>query len=140
MKFLVSLLKKAYSEIKRVPYWYLLVLPFVSEYFGAALNQLALVVNNNQMPVDFPRSMWGDVCADPTNLAAFDDLIHSCMTPSTHLKFLCDWIVIGNPKPDFIMSPGDIFMLLAEAAVPFTIYLWMVLMVKDYRKARAAEK
>lgn len=127
-----------FKLIKRVPYWYLLVVPYVSLYFGIACNQLALVVNGNQMPVYFPASMQNDVCSDPTYLAQNGDLIHSCMTHSTHLKFLCDWIVLGNPTPTYIMSPGDIFIFLYELAVPLCFYIWMILVINKLTKVGRA--
>lgn len=120
------------NKLKKVPYWYLLAVPSLTFYLGVGLNQLALVANHNQMPVDLPASLW-DVCADPVHaFAQADDTVHSCMTPKTHLKFLCDWIVIGNPNPDYIMSPGDCFIFLYEAFVPFVYYLWIALMIRDF--------
>lgn len=127
IKKLAALIKKI-----RIPYWYWIAIPYGMLYFGIGLNQLALVANHNQMPVDLPASLWG-VCVDPIN--AFGeamDTIHSCMTKDAHLKFLCDWIVIGNPNPDYIMSPGDLFIFAYEWLVSFVWYVWAALVVKDY--------
>jgi hypothetical protein len=118
--------------LKRIPYWYLLVLPYVSLYFGAALNQLVMLVNGNTMPVYFPKSIYSDVCSDPSFLVQQGDVVHTCMTHMTHLKFQCDWISLGNPVPMLIMSPGDIFIFLYEMAVPLCFYLWIVLIINKH--------
>jgi hypothetical protein len=113
--------------LKRIPYWYLLVLPYVSLYLGVAMNQLVMLVNGNQMPVYFPASIYDYECGDPTFLLQGGDVVHTCMTHATHLKFLCDWIMLGNPVPVYIMSPGDIFIFLYEMAVPLAFYFWVIL-------------
>lgn len=121
------------SLIKKIPYWYVLVIPYAALYLGIGMNQLALVTNHNQMPVDWPQSMWAQCEADPVAPQAEQgDLVHSCMTEKTHLKFLCDWIMIGNPTPDYIMSPGDIFIFTYEMIAPYMYFLWFVLMVKEF--------
>jgi hypothetical protein len=125
-------LRRLYSFVERVPYWYLLAIPYASLYFGIALNQLVMVVNHNQMPVDWPQSLWDAECSDPTTMAQQGDLIHSCMTHATHLKFLCDWIVLGNPGIDGIMSTGDLFIFLYDLLVPLTFYIWVVLVIKGW--------
>ena len=122
---------KVLNFLKRIPHWYLLVGPYISLYFGMALNQLAIVANGNNMPVRFPQSAWETVCSDPTYLYMQGDVVHTCMTTATHLKFLCDWITIGNPVPEYIMSPGDLFIFLYEMAVPVALYLWIAFMVKE---------
>lgn len=113
-------------------YWYLLALPIVAMYFGSAMNELALVVNGNQMPVFLPASMW-EICSDP--IRAFGqagDTIHSCMTHATHLKFLCDWIVLGNPNPDMIMSPGDVFIFLGYYLQMPAMFAWFALVWRNH--------
>lgn len=127
IKQLAAALKKI-----RIPYWPLIAVPYALLYFGVGLNQLVIVANHNQMPVDLPASMW-QVCADPISPFIDDnDTIHSCMTKSTHLKILCDWIILGNPTPELIMSPGDVFIFLYEWLVGFIWYVWFSLVVRDY--------
>lgn len=122
---------KLLKALKRIPYWYLLILPYAAVYFGMGLNQLALAVNHEQMPVAFPASEYHQVCDDPTTLMQNGDTVHSCMNEHTRLRFLCDWIVIGNPQADYIMSPGDIFIFLYEASMPLFLYLWIALIIRD---------
>ena len=123
---------KVWKLIKKLPYLPVLIGPYVSLYLGMALNQIVMLANGNQMPVYFPKSLWGDVCSDPGYLATQGDLVHTCMNTSTHLKFLADWISLGNPVPVLIMSPGDIFIFLYEAVIPFAFYVWLALFVVKY--------
>jgi hypothetical protein len=108
----------------------LAVAPIVALYFGIALNQLALVTNGGQMPVLVPGGCVAEELAQDG-----EDTIHTCMTPQTHLKFLCDWIEIGNPRPVYIMSPGDCFEFLYDDLQTPLLMIWFALLWAD-RSAR----
>lgn len=128
------------AKIRRVPYLAILVVPYVLGYSGMAMNHIAMVANGNQMPVYVPASL-DKICEDPVH--AFvdgEDSIHSCMTPKTHLKFLCDWIAIGNPNPDYIMSPGDIGIFLGDWLSGFNLYVWAALLIRKFLEGPQAQQ
>jgi|ERR1700747_3581360 len=109
------------DAIRSVPYYEFLLYPGVSLFVGLGLNALVMAVNGGQMPVQYPGG-----CGDGFG----DDIIHSCMTHATHLKFLCDWIVIQSG----IASPGDMFIFLYEfIRWPFLV-IWGTLVTRDLYK------
>ncbi len=105
----------------RVPYWPLLLGPTAAYGLGALLNFLALAANGGQMPVLFPGG-----CANGFG----DDIIHACMTSSSHLKFLADWIIINHLGA---FSPGDLLLMLQEVTFRPALFAWVVLVVKDHQ-------
>lgn len=112
-------------KFPKIPYWPLLIGPWLSFGVGFTLNALVMAANKGQMPVILPG---GDASIlDPS------DLIHCAMTSTTHLKFLADWIVINGLG---IASPGDFF----EWAYEFTwfpaLIAWITLVLKDYSESR----
>ena len=66
------------------------------------MNRLAILVNHGKMPV------FEQGCPDRFPI----DAMHACAGVSTHLKFLIDWIYLG----DYIYSPGD-FVLFAGQVI-----------------------
>lgn len=56
------------------------------------------------------------------------DSIHTCMTHATHLKVLCDWIIIPGMG---IASIGDAFVTVCEYTMWPAPFLWAFLMIKD---------
>lgn len=105
----------------KVPYWPLLVGPFLSYGFGFALNALVMALNHSSMPVHMPVGLE----VDP------EDWIHSAMTTATHLKFLADWIVIRGSG---IASPGDFLIWAGDWAHIPAFFVWLTLMVKDHNE------
>ena len=56
-----------------------------------------------------------------------EDGTHTCMVAATHVKFLADWIFVG----DGIASIGDMFIFAGEALlIPF-LYIWAAFIIKD---------
>jgi hypothetical protein len=107
-------------RIPKISYWPLLLGPWLSFGLGLVMNALVMAVNNGQMPVQFPGG-----CP----VGGFgDDIIHSCMTSTTHLKFLCDWIVIRGVG---IASPGDFFEWAWELTWLPMLSTWIGFIIKD---------
>lgn len=81
-------------------------------FAGTALNFAAILLNGFKMPVFIPELMQGSQ-ATVSALRSGQDLIHSLMTDSTRLKFLCDIITLPPPYP-FVktISAGDILLLI----------------------------
>lgn len=105
-------------QLPRIPHWPFLILPALSEFLGATLNQLALIANGGQMPVLFPGWAKPDLSDDP---------IHVPMTALSHLKWLSD---IFNFHVE-IDSLGDLFLGLGETTFVFGLVIWIVLMIQD---------
>jgi|HubBroStandDraft_4_1064222.scaffolds.fasta_scaffold03228_4 hypothetical protein len=64
---------------------------------GWASNVLVEYANDGLMPV---RT---EICQDYAGIPVRFDAIHACEIPSTHLRWLDDWIDMGNT----VASPGD---------------------------------
>jgi hypothetical protein len=79
-------------KLLRIPYWPLQLGPSALFAIGFALNAFVMGINGGQMPVLIP----GGGC--PAEIGQGQDWIHSCMTASTHLKIIADWIVIPSSK------------------------------------------
>lgn len=107
----------------RIPYASLLLGPAALFAVGFTLNALVMAANHAQMPVLMP----GGDC----KLIDAEDLIHTCMTAATHLKFLSDWIVVRHSG---IWSIGDFFELASEATLWPGLTLWVGFIIKDFSK------
>jgi hypothetical protein len=90
---------------------------------GAILNQIAVVTNHGLMPVMVPGG-----CMPGTS----DGVGHICMTPATHLKFLCDWIQLRIGTA----SIGDTLIWFGYWLWYPAITAWVVLMTERLRNAR----
>lgn len=93
--------------------WPLLVVPQILFWFGALLNQIAEAANGGAMPV----------LANNCNMG--DDLSHICMTPATHLKFLCDWIQLKL----MVASVGDVFVWTGSLIMAPLFWAWLTLLL-----------
>lgn len=107
--------------MKKIPYWYFLLLPTLLFVLGVLMNKLVIAANGGQMPV-----LWPGGCTEE----GFD-LLHTCMTKATRYRFLADWIV----SHDDVSSPGDYLIDFYEFTFrPFFI-IWAVLMIQKVRRA-----
>jgi hypothetical protein len=116
-------------KFPRIPYWYLAIGPYLLVSLGFALNALVMAFNGGQMPVLWPGGC--DVMhavQDAVISAGGSDSLHSCMTHSSHLKFLADWIVI---KGVGIASPGDFLEWAYEATYIPAAAIWAAFLIKD---------
>ncbi len=83
--------------------WPILALPFVVYALGLGMNQAAIHLNHLQMPYMFPD------CANVTQIldkVGMSDPIHTCMTPTTHLKVFADTLIYSGG----VASIGDQLM------------------------------
>lgn len=106
-------------KLPKIPYSALLVGPWILYGIGAAMNMIIMGINHGQMPVLV-------VGCSPDTMG--DDLRHACMTSSTHLKFFCDWINLGN----VVASVGDLFIWSWEVTYIPALAAWLALVIKDY--------
>ena len=107
-------------KLPRVPNWPLLVGPFLLFGLGFLMNAVVMAANGGQMPV-----LWPGGCSPK---AFKGDIIHTCMTDATHLKFLADWIVINGLG---VASPGDFLEWSFNAISMPAVYMWFALAVKE---------
>jgi hypothetical protein len=102
----------------KIPYWYLLLGPTFIYYLGGLFNLGTMALNNGQMPVLMPADLAAQVGFDAR---------HVLMTHSTHLKFFCDWLNLGEG----IASPGDLLVWLGDSIAVTSWALWAALVIKD---------
>lgn len=106
----------------RIPYWPLLLGPWLCYIFGSFLNIITVALNWNQMPVLGPGG-----CSE-----AIIDLMHNCMTHASHLKIFSDWIYWPEGHHPAFASLGDMFIILYENTYDLGIALWIAFVIKDY--------
>jgi len=95
--------------------------PWALFALGVAMNAIVVGVNHSLMPVRLPDC----------SLYVFpvSDMVHTCMTPASHLKFFADWIVIGQYR---ISSIGDFLQEARDLVWQFCFGAWVALQcVKD---------
>jgi hypothetical protein len=114
-------------KIPRIPYWELLIGPWLALGLGFLSNALVMAANGGQMPVLMPPGFGG---------IPADDWIHCVMTAQTHLKFLADWIVIRDMG---IASPGDFLEWAYELSVTPLFVAWGALTLKKHHDAEVAK-
>lgn len=109
-------------KFPRVPYAYLLLGPSALFALGFLSNAFVMAVNNGAMPV-----LYSPGC--PTfNERYGDDILHSCMTHATHLKFLADWIMIRGFGA---ASPGDFLEWLWDVTFVPSLVAWVISILHD---------
>jgi uncharacterized protein DUF5317 len=106
----------------RIPYLYLLAAPALLWFFGYMLNAVAIGCNGGFMPVQGWTECVGHAAEER------GDTMHTCMTPQTHLKILCDWVY----SPAGTASIGDGFEVAGEYSLYPCLFLWLGFVVRDY--------
>lgn len=101
----------------RIPYWPLLILPWLSYGFGYMCNAITVAANRGVMPVLMPNCK-----VDP------DDTAHACMTVASHLKWLSDWAYV--PQVGWY-STGDFFLWAGASTWEVCLLLWIALIIRD---------
>ena len=118
---------------------YILALPLLLIFIGAAMNQAVIAANHDKFPVmlnehraakfiqNHKECFLGLVCVD---VQASDDgmldEVHCLMTPSTHLNFLADWIDLHHG----MYSPGDLLLMLGDYLLDYAPLVWALLMIQ----------
>jgi hypothetical protein len=123
---------------------WILLLPILISYVGAASNQLVLWVNHDKFPVrlnayktavfrtevedsDMPSAIKAAILAD-----GLIDPIHCVMSDSTHLNFLADYIDLHTA----IYSPGDLLLDFADWSWGYAPLVWGLLIGGDVLRKR----
>lgn len=113
---------RKFLSISRI---WILALPLIFTFVGAASNQIVLVANHDKFPVMVnSRNVESHGGVDDEGM--LDD-IHCLMTDKTHLNYLAD---IFDFKSS-IMSVGDLLLDLGEYTTGFAPFLWAILMIGD---------
>jgi len=121
-------------------YLYILILPILFNFLGAASNQLVLNANNDTFPVRVNERKIAEftqgqpvVLSDGTVM--LDDT-HCVMSSKTHLNLLADVI---DFKGEGILSVGDLLLELGEFLGPMAPYLWGLAMIIQVGRKYTAE-
>jgi Family of unknown function (DUF5317) len=112
----------------RVTMLWILLLPGMLYFLGAASNQLVLIANHDKFPVMLNEKTAhltntdGNVIVDSYGM--LDDT-HCLMTHDTHLNFLADIF----DRHDAYYSVGDGLIYLGEYLWTFMPFMWLGLIV-----------
>ena len=143
-----------FEKLKKLPYWYLIAIPLLLTFMGAASNQAVLIANGDTFPVMVNAEKIQKWCApveDADPLAAiihaithqpapdlnscagggvFLDGVHTIMQPKDHLKFLADIFDLGS-----IYSIGDFGIILGRWMWDWSLSAWVVLVLRKFIEA-----
>ena len=126
---------------------YILAIPVLFTFLGAASNQSVLIMNHDTFPVMVnaktlqemtePREQKSINFNKPqpafeTDDAVMLDEVHCAMTPNTHLNFLAD---IFDMK-DAIYSIGDFSLMLGEWFWAFAPFVFVFDVTRKLRRAQ----
>jgi hypothetical protein len=129
----------------RIPYWYLIAIPLLLIFSGTVSNQLVFLTNDGKFPVMVNQKELEAMTSPDTDVLAilgitkpkkaisspdksnqFIDSQHTVMVPENRLKFLADWINLGEG----IYSPGDMAIMLGEYLWTFAPIAWLALVIR----------
>lgn len=105
----------------RIPYAALLYIPIIMKFLGAMSNFIVLAFNNGQMPV-----LMAGGCL---NFDGGDDIVHTCMSHVSHLKFFSDWMHL---RGEGYCSPGDFLVWGGRYIQTPFLSAWIALFIRDY--------
>lgn len=108
-------------KLPNIPYKALLLGPTLLFGLGFLLNAIVMGLNYGQMPV----------LVSGCTSEMFNDSVHACMTSSTHLKIISDWIVINGLG---IASPGDFLEWFWDIAFWPCLVAWFALVINERNK------
>lgn len=111
------------TNFLRSTYLWILILPVILYFTGAASNQLVLFVNNDKFPVMLNESKIDSASPDKNGMI---DELHCVMTPYTHLNALGDVFDFHDGE----YSIGDLLLEFADWAWAFCPFVWGALVVK----------
>jgi len=125
---------------------WIVAIPMLCFFIGAASNQAVLVANHDKFPV-----MWNDAKVNLYRLEAtkaaeagnedaevalallehgYIDDTHCLMTKDTRLNFLADWIYLKSAT----YSIGDLLLELGERGMDYSPVVWIVVVLGRLRK------
>jgi hypothetical protein len=111
----VSRTQRTLGWISRTSVW-IIAIPVLLMFLGAASNQLVLIANHGTFPVMVPAT---------SGMSEMLDDVHCVMTEKTHLNLLAD---VFNFKIA-IESVGDLLIDLGEFLWLFAPYLWAYVVI-----------
>lgn len=115
----------------RKTFLWILLLPYVVGYTGAALNQAVLIANHDTFPVNAnARILKDNPNFKPDEFGIIDDAGHCVMTSKTHLNFLADIIDLRSAY----VSVGDILLMLGEKMGDPSVFVWVTLVAYSLYK------
>lgn len=141
-----------FKRLLKVPYWYLIAIPLLLTFMGAASNQAVLIANGDTFPVMVNAEKIQKWCApveDADPLAAiihaithqpapdlnscayggvFIDGVHTIMQPKDRLKFLADIFDFHSA----IYSVGDGLLMAGEWIFSWAPLAWLVLVLRKF--------
>jgi hypothetical protein len=130
-------------NMNKIPYWQVLAIAPLLYVLGTASNQAVLIANGGKFPVMLnSRQQQAEVAKqealqslftadDKPNVPApnpdgmIDD-IHCVMSKSNHLKFLADYLSLG----DGWYSPGDLLIIGGYKLWLYAPLVWLVLILR----------
>jgi hypothetical protein len=118
---------KAVTNFFRVTMLWVLFVPYVVYYLGAASNQLVLIANRDKFPVMWNARVTARAGADSYGM--IDDT-HCLMTKETRLNFLGDIIDLHSAW----YSIGDGLIYIGEWLEDFSFYVWVALVIQELRR------
>ena len=107
----------------RITMLWVLLLPGVCMFIGAASNQAVLISNGDRFPVLMNASVISKEDVDANGML---DKEHCIMTHATHLNALADII----DTHDAWISIGDIFIKIGLWLAAFCPFVWLALVVQ----------
>jgi hypothetical protein len=110
--------------IRKTMLW-LLLLPTIAGFAGAASNQLVLYANNDKFPVMVNQRHLNSFVEGGADADGMIDDVHCVMTHNTHLNILADIFDLHTS----IYSIGDFLMMWNDTYGVFVYFLWAVLMI-----------
>ena len=143
--WMLCMVKTMLKFLRKTALW-VVALPLLCFFLGAALNQAVLVANHDKFPV-----MWNDAKVNLYRLEAtkaaedgneqaeialallehgYLDDTHCLMTKDTHLNFLADWIDMKSAT----YSPGDLVLELGESGLIYAPFIWATIVIGRLRK------
>jgi hypothetical protein len=140
-----------FKLIQRIPYWYLIAIPLLFTFLGAASNQLVLIANGDRFPVLVNQEQITKSCTpdsktpepdyfsilgpvtrvDPyacSNGGEFLDDTHVIMTDQSHLKILADIFDMHAAT----YSIGDFLLMLGSWMRDWAGIAWIVLVIRKF--------
>lgn len=111
--------------LRKTMLW-LVLLPTVLSFAGAASNQLVLYANNDKFPVMVNQRHLNSFVEGGADAEGMMDDVHCVMTHQTHLNFLADIFDFHHS----IQSIGDLLMHRSDEYGVFAYVIWATLACK----------
>lgn len=108
--------------LRRARAW-ILAVPLTLSFIGAASNQAVIYANHDRFPVMLNSAKVTHYEPDADGMI---DKVHSVMQPTDHLKFLADWIDLG----DGMYSPGDLLLMLGDWLWTYAPLVWAICLLQ----------